>query len=65
MALRILQYPQISMLCTGKISRRVPHHEDNPAAAGFIVRPANRFVQRQHVDTVHYVYADPLVCGCL
>jgi hypothetical protein len=54
-------------------------HEDNLAAAGFIVRPANtperqamlnrlpphRFVQRVNGDTVHYVYADPLVCGCL
>src|SRR5277367_4421732 len=54
-------------------------HEDNLAAAGFIVRPANtperqamlkrlpphQFVQRVNGDTVHYVYADPLVCGCL
>lgn len=57
----------------------VTEHEDNLAAAGFIVRPANtpqriamlkrlpphRFVRRDHGDTVHYVYADPLVCGCL
>jgi hypothetical protein len=57
----------------------VVHHEDNLAAAGFIVRPANtperqamlsrlpphKFVQRVHGDTVHYVYADPLVCSCL
>ncbi len=49
------------------------------AAAGFIIRPANtperkamlaklpanRFVQRVKGDDVHYVYADPLVCGCL
>jgi hypothetical protein len=54
-------------------------HEDNLAAAGFIIRPANnperqamlkrlpphQFVQRVNGDTVHYVYADPLVCGCL
>jgi hypothetical protein len=57
----------------------VVQHEDNLAAAGFIVRPANtperqamlhrlpahQFVQRIKGDTVHYVYADPLVCGCL
>jgi hypothetical protein len=57
----------------------VVHHEDDLAAAGFIVRPANtperqamlnrlppnKFVERAHGDTVHYVYADPLVCGCL
>jgi hypothetical protein len=57
----------------------VSAHEDNLAAAGFIVHPANtperqamlsrlpphRFVQRVHGDTVHYIYADPLVCGCL
>lgn len=57
----------------------VAEHEDNLAAAGFIVRPANtperqtmlhrlpphQFVQRVNGDTVHYVYADPLVCGCL
>ena len=27
--------------------------------------PPHRFVQRVHGDTVHYVYADPLVCDCL
>jgi hypothetical protein len=57
----------------------VVQHEDNLAAAGFIVRPANtpdrqamlkrlpphQFVQRVNGDTVHYVYADPLVCDCL
>jgi hypothetical protein len=57
----------------------VTQREDNLAAAGFIVRPANtperqamlhrlpphQFVQRINGDTVHYVYADPLVCGCL
>ena len=59
--------------------QRIVNHEDNLAAAGFIVRPANtperqamlhrlpanRFVQRTKGDVVHYVYADPLVCGCL
>jgi hypothetical protein len=57
----------------------VTQREDNLAAAGFVVRPANtperqvmlhrlpphQFVQRINGDTVHYVYADPLVCGCL
>ena len=57
----------------------VSEHEDNLAAAGFVVVPANtperqamlkrlpphQFVQRVNGDTVHYVYADPLVCGCL
>ena len=57
----------------------VSAREDNLAAAGFVVRPANnperqamlnrlpphQFVQRVNGDTVHYVYADPLVCGCL
>jgi hypothetical protein len=58
---------------------RVERHEDNLAAAGFIVRPANtperqamlkrlpanRFIRRTDGDTVDYVYSDPLVCGCL
>jgi hypothetical protein len=57
----------------------VVQHEDNLAAAGFIIRlantperkamlsrlPPNKFVKREKGDTVHYVYADPLVCGCL
>jgi hypothetical protein len=59
--------------------QRVEQHEDLLSAAGFIVRPANtperqamlnrlpphQFVQRVNGDVVHYVYADPLVCGCL
>jgi hypothetical protein len=57
----------------------VLQHEDNLSAAGFLVRIANtpdrqamlnrlpphRFVQRVNGDVVTYVYADPLVCGCL
>jgi hypothetical protein len=57
----------------------VATREDQLASAGFVVRPANtperqtmlkrlppnHFVQRTHGDTVHYVYADPLVCNCL
>jgi hypothetical protein len=59
--------------------QRVTEREDNLAAAGFIIKPANtperqamltrlpanHFVMRQNGDTIHYVYADPLVCGCL
>lgn len=59
--------------------QRVQNREDELAAAGFIVKPANtperqqmlarlpphRFEQRVHGDSVHYVYADPLVCNCL
>jgi hypothetical protein len=60
-------------------TQRIEAHEDNLAAAGFIIRPANtperkamlnrlpphQFVQRVNGDTVHYVYADALVCRCL
>jgi hypothetical protein len=59
--------------------QRVEQREDLLSAAGFVVRPANTperqdmlhrlpphtFVQRVKGDVVHYVYADPLVCGCL
>lgn len=59
--------------------QRVTEREDNLAAAGFIIKPANtperqamltrlpahQFVMRQNGDTIHYVYSDPLVCGCL
>lgn len=59
--------------------QRVEQREDMLSAAGFIVKPANtpdrktmlarlpahQFVMRQNGDTIHYVYADPLVCGCL
>lgn len=57
----------------------VAQKEDNLAAAGFMVRPANtperqamlsrlppnHFVQRVHGESVTFVYADPLVCNCL
>lgn len=57
----------------------ITQREDKLAAAGFVVKPANtperqamlarlpahQFVTRQNGDTIHYVYADPLVCGCL
>ncbi len=57
----------------------IQHHEDNLAAAGFIIKPANtperqamlqrlpahKFVQRVKGDDVHFVYADPTGCNCL
>jgi hypothetical protein len=60
-------------------TQAIATREDNLAAAGFSVKPANtpelkamlnrlppnRFVIRQNGSVVHYVYADPLVCGCL
>jgi hypothetical protein len=60
-------------------SSGILQQENDLAAAGFTVRiadtaerqamlnrlPPNRFVQRMHGNDVHYVYADPTVCGCL
>jgi hypothetical protein len=60
-------------------STQVLQQEDDLTAAGFSVRiadtaerqammnrlPVNQFVQRVNGNSVHYVYADPLVCGCL
>jgi len=57
----------------------VTAREDKLSAAGFVIKPANtperqamlarlpahKFVIRQNGDTIHYVYADPLVCDCL
>jgi len=59
--------------------QRAVDREDLLSAAGFTVRPANtperiaflhnlppnKVVQRIRGGTVRYVYADPLVCGCL
>ena len=59
--------------------QRVASKEDLLSAAGFTVNPANtpqrlaslhslppnKFVQQPQGSTVRYVYADPLVCGCL
>ena len=59
--------------------QRISAREDKLSAAGFIIKPANtperqamlarlpanKFVRRASGDKVHYVYADPLVCGCL
>jgi hypothetical protein len=62
-----------------KSAASIKRTEDNLAAAGFVVKPANtperaamllrlpanKFVQRIDGDTVIYVYADPKACGCL
>ncbi|HEX4153198.1 MAG TPA: hypothetical protein VHY75_13405, partial [Steroidobacteraceae bacterium] len=59
--------------------QRISKTEDDLAAAGFVVKPANsekrqdmlarlppnKILQRVHGDNVHYVYADPTVCKCL
>src|SRR6202789_1915495 len=60
-------------------SSGILQQENDLSAAGFTVRiadtaerqamlnrlPPNRFVQRVNGNDVHYVYADPVVCGCL
>jgi hypothetical protein len=57
----------------------IAQKEDRLSAVGFIIKPANtperrtmlkelpanKFLPRQSGDTIHYVYADPIVCGCL
>jgi hypothetical protein len=67
------------VVLAGCQSTRVLQQEDDLSAAGFSVRiadtaerqemlnrlPANQFVQRVSGNSVHYVYADPVVCGCL
>lgn len=59
--------------------QRIAGREDKLSAAGFTIKPANtpereamlarlpanKFVRRTSGDSVHYVYADPLVCVCL
>ena len=59
--------------------QRITAREDKLSAAGFVIKPANtperqamlarlpanKFVRRASRDQVHFVYADPLVCGCL
>lgn len=65
--------------CAQLKQKAVQSREDNLAAAGFVLKPANtperedmlkrlppnKFVSRSNGDMVHYVYADPIVCGCL
>jgi hypothetical protein len=67
------------VVLAGCQSTQVLQQEDDLSAAGFNVHiadtaerqdmlnrlPANQFVQRVSGNSVHYVYADPVVCGCL
>jgi hypothetical protein len=76
---RILGLSLSAVLLAGCQSTQVLQTEDALTAAGFSVRiadtaerqemlnrlPANQFVQRVQGNIVHYVYADPRVCGCL
>jgi hypothetical protein len=70
----------VSVLAACQTSRqRIVDHENDLAAAGFLLRPADtaerrdllarlpehRFVQRVKDGKVHYVYADSSVCKCL
>ena len=71
--------PLLALAACQTPQQAVAGKEDNLAAAGFIVRPAdtpqrqamlsklpaNHFVQRVRGDDVRYVYADPVVCHCL
>jgi hypothetical protein len=69
----------LNVMLAGCQSTQVLQQEDDLSAAGFSVRiadtaerqdmlnrlPANQFVQRVNGNSVHYVYADPVVCGCI
>ena len=60
-------------------SQQALQQDNDLSAAGFAVRiantaerqamlnrlPPNRFVQRVSGKTIHYIYADPVECGCL
>ena len=60
-------------------SSGILQQENALSAAGFTVRiadtaerqamlsrlPPNQFVQRVSGNDIHYVYADPVVCGCI
>jgi hypothetical protein len=73
------------LLCAGMLAAcqsappNLGAYDDNLAAAGFIMKPANtpqreamlirlpqhQFLIRQNGNVVHYVYADQLVCDCI
>jgi hypothetical protein len=70
----------VTALCACESQQQqITEHEDKLSAAGFVVKPANtperqamlmklpahKFLRREKGDVVHYVYSDPLVCGCL
>ena len=79
LALCALLWGAASLTACETQQQRVVDREGQLAAAGFIIKPANtperqqmltrlpanQFVMRQNGDTIHFVYADPLVCGCL
>lgn len=74
----VLLVPLLAGACATK-QERVADKEDRLVAAGFVARPAdtparqammqrlpaNRFAQRNINGKYVYLYADPLVCGCL
>jgi hypothetical protein len=79
-ALSAAAFLGFGLLCGCQTTQQaIVQHEDNLSAAGFVVKiantperqamlnrlPPNRFVQRVSGDVVHYVYADPVACGCL
>lgn len=69
----------LSLSACATPSELVANKEDQLAAAGFLIKPANtpqreamlqrlpphHFVRREKGDALTYVYADPLVCDCL
>jgi hypothetical protein len=79
-ALSAVWFLGFGLLCGCQTTQQaIVQHEGNLSAAGFVVKiantperqemlnrlPPNRFVQRVSGDVVHYVYADPVACGCL
>ncbi len=79
MAAAVVILGMVGLSACQTAQQKVSEREDDLAAAGFLVKPANtparkamlsrlpanHFVRRVTGDDVHYVYADPLVCGCL
>lgn len=75
----IIALAGLSLASCETVSGSVEHRENDLAAAGFIVRPANtparvamlerlpanRFLLRSRGNTVSYIYADPTNCHCL
>lgn len=69
----------IGMASCATETQTVQRKENNLAAAGFVVRPANtpareamlkrlppnKFLTRTRGKTVNYVYADPVNCNCI
>jgi hypothetical protein len=70
----------VAALCGCETQQQVlAARENRLSAAGFMIKPAStperqamlarlppdKFLMREHGDEVHYVFADPTVCGCL